>query len=222
MLESPNPADRAKGKQYLDRLAPVNGIAGKKKGGGKFWQGFKKVTLSGARGAFLGLIKLNFGGMASKLKIGLAGKQKSAIEKKWKQLGGSANALKKAVDKGKNKKPLLAGKKGKAAAKKAKGINEPVTATALLATAGAVMAAIAPLLKGIKLGKDDDGTSDADLLESATDAGADLTLPGDDGVSDEQHEKINSNNSTPFGIDNKMLIFGGAALALVLLNGKKR
>jgi hypothetical protein len=66
----------------------------------------KKIFLSPARGAFLGLIAFNFRGIATKL-----AKSKNA-KQFWEKLGGDYNKLKKAVDNAKNKKPFFGGGKG--------------------------------------------------------------------------------------------------------------
>jgi hypothetical protein len=66
----------------------------------------KKIFLSPARGAFLGLIAFNFRAIATKL-----AKSKNA-KQFWEKLGGDYNKLKKAVDKAKNKKPFFGGGKG--------------------------------------------------------------------------------------------------------------
>jgi len=66
----------------------------------------KKIFLAPARGAFLGLVALNFRAIATKLSKSKTAKQF------WEKLGGDYNKLKKAVDKAKNKKPFFGGGKG--------------------------------------------------------------------------------------------------------------
>jgi hypothetical protein len=72
--------------------------------------GVKKVGLSVPRGAFLAITRLNGLGIASRL---AAEKDKNSskwtsFSNKWYAWGGSRKSLKKAVDKGKKKKALLA------------------------------------------------------------------------------------------------------------------
>lgn len=69
------------------------------------------------RGAYLLLMRINYRGLATKTAIAkdkpkYADKWKQVISK-WRGMGGSESKLEKAVNKGKNKKPLLCGKKCK-------------------------------------------------------------------------------------------------------------
>lgn len=206
MLNSQDAATRQRGQMLLQKCCPTNTAIN-----GKFWDGFKKVTLSGARGAFLGLVKLNARGLATKLNALVKTPAGTAnLQKKWKQLGGSYAAIQKAIKVGAPKKPLLG--------MKVNGIAEPVTLTALLATAGAIIAVIAPLLKNIKLGKDDEGM-DSLLAESRANGGDLTTLPPADNVSDEQHEK-SGGSDTIFGIDKNLLIFGAVGAGVLVLSKK--
>ena len=65
----------------------------------------KKILLAPVRGAFLSLIRLNVRGLAKKMSIAIA-KDSSTSKAFWEKLGGKFDLLKKAVDKGKNKRPL--------------------------------------------------------------------------------------------------------------------
>jgi len=65
----------------------------------------KKILLAPVRGAFLSLIRLNVRGLAKKLSVAIA-KDASTTKAFWEKLGGKYDILKKAVDKGKNKRPL--------------------------------------------------------------------------------------------------------------------
>lgn len=74
----------------------------------------KKILLAPVRGAFLSLIRLNVRGLAKKMSVAIA-KDDSTTKAFWEKLGGKYNLLKKAVDKGKNKRPLAGeSKKNKA------------------------------------------------------------------------------------------------------------
>lgn len=209
MLNSNNPAIQQQGELYLARIK--SSCCNETAINGKAWTGFKKVTLSGARNAFLALVKLNFRGLATRLNHLDTKVQggKGKLDAKWKQLGGSPKALRKAIAIGRTKKPLLG-------AKAVKGIAEPVSLAVILTSAAGVAVAIAPLLKNIGAGKE---TSNADLLADITAAGGDFTLPAKDSLTDEQVEKSGGEKNL-FGIDNKLLIFGAVGLGLVLLGNK--
>ena len=80
-------------------------------------KGLKKVGLAVPRGAYLLLMTVNFRGLANK--TGRAkdkpqySKQWKRVKEKWNKLGGKLSKLEKAVNKGKNRKPFLCGKKCK-------------------------------------------------------------------------------------------------------------
>jgi len=65
-----------------------------------------KVAAAPARAAFLGLVALNFGGLATKLARGWQ-KAPSRITNFWEGAGGQINALKKAWEKGSKKKRIF-------------------------------------------------------------------------------------------------------------------
>ena len=129
-----------KGKKGLKKVGVVLKQAGTaaKKVGQKAWQVVKKVALVtvAARNAFLGLVQLNFKGLATKMAIGYATLEQalqmgysaqehaeavSAAEKgdkHWKNIGGNVSKLHGAVNRGKAK-----GKKGKAVFKNTAAVN---------------------------------------------------------------------------------------------------
>jgi len=77
-----------------------------------------KATMVIPRNAYLLLMRVNFRGLATKSAVAQRGgaSYKKAWKKvcsKWEKLGGRCSALTKAINKGKNKKPLLCGKKCK-------------------------------------------------------------------------------------------------------------
>ena len=85
-----------------------------KKLGATIKKGFKiikTVGLAAARGPFLILIDVNFRGLAKKVDK-LRTKNPKDYQEFWVKLGGNIDALNKAVDKGKGKKPFLGEKKG--------------------------------------------------------------------------------------------------------------
>jgi hypothetical protein len=102
----------------------------------KSFKPVKKAALSAPRIAFLAITRLNFRGIATKLKPKLSDK---GLQDKWKNLGGDINSLKKAVNAGANKKPVL-------------GINDEIGS---LVVAGGTAAAAAPIITSLSkwLGK---------------------------------------------------------------------
>lgn len=72
----------------------------------KVARGLKKVSLAAPRNAFLGLVKLNLRGLASKMKRA----NQSKIVALWERLGGRKSSILKAISTGANKRPLLGGK----------------------------------------------------------------------------------------------------------------
>lgn len=105
------------------------------------WRGVKKVTLLAPRNAFLGLVGINAFGYATKLKNtvynsdGTYTAQKAKIKTLWQdKLGGDWTALENTINKGATKKAIL----GVAPA--------AATVPAWVATAGAVIAVIMPVV----------------------------------------------------------------------------
>ena len=161
-----------------------------KKGFKSIGRGVVVATLAIPRGAFLTCMAINLRGMASKMHRVFTEPQyksiKDKIKEKWFKLGGKFDRLKGAVEKGKDKKPFLCGKKckskladkltsnftgadGRQTMKFNKGAwaqevmkmyresidnanfynAEPVTTSVAVGTAGAIIGAITPLLKGV-------------------------------------------------------------------------
>ena len=87
----------------------------KELGGNIFKRGAKVVALRPARGAFLGLLSINYRGMASRLnraKINEPNIYEDALNK-FSRLGGDKSSFEKSVRNGKDKKPLVCGDKCK-------------------------------------------------------------------------------------------------------------
>lgn len=105
---------RAKAKE----IVPVSKVG---KAFGKVFKGigkaFVKVTLGVPRGAYLLLMRLNYRGIADKNAMAMENPQYAdawkKVKEKWKKLGGKFDRLEKAIKTGKNKKPLMCGKKCK-------------------------------------------------------------------------------------------------------------
>lgn len=89
----------------------------------KVTRGLKTVALAPARNAFLGLVKLNLRGLASKMKRA----NQSKITKLWERLGGKKSSILKAISTGARKKALLGGKGGAGTRKKRiRGFNDSI------------------------------------------------------------------------------------------------
>jgi hypothetical protein len=97
-----------------DRYASINGIGRKKKRKPLFpklrdkikkgGQTIKTLSLAPARGSFLALVNLNYKGLATKLNEALT-KNAAKVTEFWTKFGGDTQALQKAINNGKNKKP---------------------------------------------------------------------------------------------------------------------
>jgi hypothetical protein len=125
--------------QYLAGLpVMINSPEDEFIGRGKFFQGVKKVALLPGRGAFLGLVNLNFRGFASRLsKI----KNQAKLKDLWNKLGGDFDKLQKAINKGASKKPLFGGRVNGFEDSEYIGI-DPATATAIAAAAPIILAVV--------------------------------------------------------------------------------
>ena len=121
-----------------------------KKGLQKVGNAVKTATLAPARGAMLGLVRLNYRGSASRFNL-LNSQGEKKLYDKWEKLGGKKDALQKAIDAGKSKKPFVCGKKCRAQAGKnpqlpsdaqSDFVNfEPATSAALIGAGGTVLTA---------------------------------------------------------------------------------
>jgi len=130
-----------------------------KKAAGDDPKGLPKITLAPARGAFLGLVALNFRGIASRLDQAIK-KDSAKVREFWNKLGGDFSKLKENVDKNKGKKPLL-GAKGIDGigtyyeyyiSESFIGVEPATTAAAAAATASPILLALEKLLKALKIG----------------------------------------------------------------------
>jgi len=130
-----------------------------KKAAGDDPKGLPKITLAPARGAFLGLVALNFRGLASRLDQAIK-KDSKKVREFWNKLGGDFSKLKENVDKNKGKKPLL-GAKGIDGigtfyeyyiSESFIGVEPATTAAAAAATASPILLALEKLFKALKIG----------------------------------------------------------------------
>jgi hypothetical protein len=120
-----------------------------RKGLKKVGRAIKTAALAPARGAFLGLVRLNFRGSASRFNL-LNEQGRKKLFEKWDRLGGKRDALDAAIDAGKGKKTLACGKKCRAKAGKnpqlpteaqSDFVNfDPATNAALISAGGATLA----------------------------------------------------------------------------------
>lgn len=127
-------------------------------GGRKFLQGvgrtIARASLVVPRGAAIGLIRLNFRGIAKRFSL-LTESGKEKLDTKWQNLGGKIDKLNEAIKAGKDKKVFVCGKKCRAQA----GANpvsntseqfanfDPATASLVASGAGVVTTLIAAVSK---------------------------------------------------------------------------
>lgn len=113
------------------------------------------IFMAPARQAFLGLVKINFRGLATKQAKVLA-KNPKELEEFWKKLGGKFTNLKAAVNKGKSKRPVFGSKvngysdyylgaEGEGSAEGGKDVLE--TITKILPVVAPILTAISQLFK---------------------------------------------------------------------------
>lgn len=187
------------------------------------FQGVKKVTLAPVRNAFLGLLRLNARGLATKLMKALA-KDETKTKKFWEKLGGQFSKLKTAAQKGATKRPLLGAKADKKGS--INGANQVVYFDAneqpyigSLAAVGTFLAAAAPalvaaskLFKDLKVPDDGEPVADADM------EGLDPKGEGFEAADPETGTGVTSFKASP-------LLIGGAiaaAAAIYFLTKKKK
>ena len=178
----------------------------KRKKGKGFFNTVKKVSLAGPRGSFIALVNLNVRGLANKLLIS----PKDKVEKIWKALGGNPTKLYNAVLLGSKKKPFLG---AKAEYKTVNGIGSVVAVGTLLASAAAVLAALAPVFKMIDKNKGTkDGESTDVILNEAEKNGGILEIPEGEVSDPEQGSGKTATFASTFDFKkptNLLLIGGG-------------
>jgi hypothetical protein len=139
----------------------------------------KAVNLAPARIDFLGLVRINYRGFATRLKKALETGKEPEIRKLWQdRLGGSMKSLNAAVDAGKNKKALFGSPKPKSV----EGIGmAPAVIAAIVASAAPILIAISKLIpKGEAQG--DDETVDPDTGKSLDPDSSDSITEGEKGI----------------------------------------
>jgi hypothetical protein len=107
----------------------------------------KKIALAIPRNAFLGLIRLNVRGLATRLS-NQNKKDPAKLKAMWLRLGGNPERFIDAFTKGATKRRLLGAEEMEFM--QINGVGEPVTAAALLASAAPIVAVVAKFLKDQK------------------------------------------------------------------------
>jgi hypothetical protein len=191
-----------------DKLSELLSKRGKKKEKkGKV----KKVLLSPGRNAFLGIVKLNAFGLATKLAKAIE-KNEAGVKKHWeKSLGGNFNKLKTAVSIGSKKKALADDGFQPLAL-------EPAT-TAAAATAAPVIVSI---LKWIKENVPQIADTVSDVIDNLPKITGEKNPPdpADPAHADKYEKDEKETGSGFFGIPTPILIGGGLLAAYLLLKKK--
>lgn len=125
----------------------------------KTFQKVKTFTGLAPRTSYLALVRINFRGFATRINA-LNKDTKDKLFKKWLQLGGNRTSLQKAVDAGKNKKPILG-------IKSTQNIGE-LTVAAALAAATPIIVIIAAFIGKDNVKNQDSNTSSNDNNDFTT------------------------------------------------------
>ena len=157
-------------KDALKKIS-INNI---KKDFGKLGRGVAVVSALVPRQAFIGLVAINYRGIASKLEAIIYGKDenlKNKLKDKWYKIGGDYAKLVGAVNRGRNKKPFFCGAKCKSQASKYSNAEPTTTTTALITTGGAIIGYLASVLNQAKISKTKEKEIQAlkDIAEKETD-----------------------------------------------------
>jgi hypothetical protein len=111
----------------------------------------KTVSMAPARGSFLALVNFNYKGLATKLNEALA-KNPAKVTEMWVKFGGDTNALKRAIDKGKNKKAKAINGIGEEAAGGEGGVNTKDILEGVGAASG-IISVVIKLFQSLGIGK---------------------------------------------------------------------
>jgi hypothetical protein len=188
----------------------------------------KTVGMAPARGSFLVLLNSNYKGLATKLNEALT-KNPAKTNEFWLKLGGDTKALKKAIDKGKAKKPKgifgIGEGEGEGGGLNVKEVTEAVGA------ASGIIGVVLKLLKSLGIGKKDK----KDPLENDKEPSGAIhpnLAPGEDFFANDPAtpEAANyaesggktSNTSEAFKPSPILLIGGAAAILGVIMLTKKK
>jgi hypothetical protein len=187
----------------------------RKEQGKRVWDKIKKYfpALVIPRNSYLALMRLNFAniaGRASKVMQKDPTKWQSAQDR-WKKLGGDVDSLKKAIDAGKNKKPIFGKPKKKGADGKTEWAIDTgysnsaggVDVAALITSGATIIAALAPFFGG-----------SSDDIQEASDAWIDQS--GMDST-DADDLKSQINEDYILGMPAMVVYVGGGILGVGLL-----
>lgn len=108
----------------------------------KVVKGTKKIGLSVPRNAFLGIVKLNVMGLATKMDKAKAKGKGDELRKFWENLGGNNNKLNTAINEGKKHKQLFDDPNVRISLDEDNPLAEIVTATTAVATSTPIIVAI--------------------------------------------------------------------------------
>jgi hypothetical protein len=205
-------------------------------------KGVPKVALAPGRGAFLGLVALNFRGLATRLDKAIK-KDSKKVQEFWNKLGGDFSKLKSNVEKNKGKTPLfgISGVIKEVYTDSSIGTYEdyylgtyedyylglePTTTAAAAATASPILLALKKLLENLKIDDVVDAAGKVVPLlkpdEAAATAPIDPTGEGFEAVDAEPGSSPKKPKGTGFAPS--PLLIGGIAAAgiLVYLLTKKK
>jgi hypothetical protein len=170
----------------------------------------KKIALAPARAAFLGLTRLNFRKLATRL-FDLSNKNNQKFKTFWLKLGGDPNKLLAAVNAGRVKRPLL----GMPAV--------GATGAELLAAALPIILAASKLLKSENVEAEDLAEISATAQPLGEFEATDAETPEAQKVT--QLQPGSNGGSSGGALSNIPIVpilIGGAALAILLFAGKKK
>jgi hypothetical protein len=182
----------------------------------------KKVLLAVPRTAFLGLIRLNVRGLATRLSNANK-KDPAKVKAMWLRLGGDPNKFVDAFTKGATKRRLLGTEEMEFLA--INGVGEPTTAAALLASAAPIVAVVAKFLKDNNI-TEGAGESLADIMpEPGTEISTE-TAAADPETPDAKAAQPTATSSSSTGgmmtSPTTGLLIGAALLAALFLFKKKK
>jgi hypothetical protein len=189
----------------------------------KVTKGAKNIGLAPFRASFLGLVAINVKNLARKLKEANE-RDPAKLKSFWENWGGDYNQLTKTINSGSTKKMIGYISQDDYFNSPTHEIGEPVTATALVASAGPILIAVIKLLKQT-LGEKREAEL-GDSTDLTTDASKTTTTTDPDVLTTQVNPTLVTNTTataTGSKIDTKtMLLIGGGAVALYLLTKKKK
>jgi len=177
-------------------------------------KGGKKVGFAPARAAFLGLLETNIKGLASKLQAAL--KQDSTkVLNIWSKIGGDPEQLKKHIAKGASRKSI-----GGYEVEEIGAVTAAAVSTAA-AAAAPIIVLFVDLMKKMK--KTPEMSEGGDLETLEIEANNNLANEGTNAAETKAAADAEDSSGGGLGIDPKILMIGGAAVALLLFmkKGKK-